>query len=81
MQLWSMRKEGSVLRTILYSNPLTAIKAPRALLSEQRRALLTTVVATHAVDHDGKTFVANCCNLSKKVDSKWSIQAWGVGLG
>ena len=35
----------------------------------------------HAVDHDGKSFVANCCDLSEKVDSLWSNWAWGVGLG
>ena len=81
VQLWSMRKEGSLLRTVLYSNPLTAIKAPRAILLEQRPALWTTVVATHAVDHDGKSFVANCCDLSQKVDSTWTVRASGWGWG
>ena len=81
MQLWSVRKEGSSLCTVLCSNPLTAIKAPRAILLEQWHAISTTVVATYTVDHDGKSFNASCCDLSKKVDSMWSIRAWGPGAG
>ena len=80
MQLWSMRKKGSSLRTVLYSNPLTAIPGtkgnpPGATVCPFNHS------GSHAVDHDGKIFVANCCDLSEKVDSMWSIRVLGAGGG
>ena len=56
VQLWAMRKQGSSPRTMLYSDPLTAIKAPRAVILEQRHAL-SPPIASYVVDHKDNGYV------------------------
>ena len=88
VQLWAMRNEGLSLRTNLYSNPLTAIKAPRAIMLEQRRALSPPPPRCNPCGGPQRNrYIANCCELTEKVALMWGTlppqlpMAWAAHRG